>query len=175
MRNVSTAAARRLDVSEREERRQRPARRPLRVVEGDGLDARAREGVDVRFLSRVKVAVVVALAFVLLGAVRVTLCAQTVTLLEGNAATRAQIKDAQALESDLKVQRSVLSSNSRITRIATQNLGMVLATDTLVVNLSDPVDEAKVSTPVEGADEASEVDGEAEQSADEQSSASPLA
>ena len=180
MRNSYGAAARRLDVSERPDHGQQPERRPLRVVEGAGLDARVRTGVDEVFLAHVKLAVLIALAFVVLGAVRVTLCAGTVTILQSNAEARTQIKEAQALEDDLKVQRSVLSSNSRITRIATQNLGMVLASDPLVINLSDPVDEAKVETPVEGAEDDSsssdvQSDDETAQSAGEGTQASPLA
>lgn len=111
---------------EREESYRQP--RPVfDVVEGAGLDAKVRQGVSRDFvagLARLAVAVVF---FVALGALRVGLCAQTLSALTSASELRQEILEAEALEADLKVTRSVLSNSTRIEHIATENYGMVLA------------------------------------------------
>ena len=66
--------------------------------------------------------------FVVLGIALVSLSTATVSLKKENVAMRAEIKTAQSTRANLEVQRSVLADGSRIDRIATQNMGMVLAT-----------------------------------------------
>ena len=50
---------------------------------------------------------------------------------------RSELKEARSLQDDLRVQRSVLSSASRIDRIATQSYGMVLAGDPVKLAAGD--------------------------------------
>lgn len=154
-------AAAQLDTVERR-RAQEKTRPSFGVFDGAGLDSRARAGVSARFVARLKAVVVVACVLVTLGACRVALCSSTVTLLEQNASTRTDIKTAQTLEDDLKVQRSVLSSNSRIVRIATQNYGMVKSTDDETLDVS-PDDSAES----QDASDQSSSDGETTQDATE--------
>ena len=94
-----------------------------------------------------------------LGLVRVVLSSATVSLLEQNTALAEEIETAQALSTDLRIERSVLSSNARISRIATQNYGMVLPSERLTVDL-----DATADATDEGGQAAS--DGEAAQPAD---------
>ena len=79
--------------------------------------------------------------------------AATVTFLSANSTLSAQIDESTNLNDQLRVQRSVLSSNARISRIAAQNYGMVLTADAVTVDL----------TPEE---DAAAADGEAAQTAD---------
>lgn len=144
-----------MEVVEREQLRQEP--RPgarFEVVTGGGLDARARQGVSPAFVARVRAVLLAAALLVLLGVARVTLTSATVALLQENSALTEQISDAQTLGTDLRIERSVLSSNSRITRIATQNYGMVLPTDSVTVDLG--------SAPADGATDGSAADGAAD-------------
>ena len=106
------------------------------VVTGGGLDARARSGVSPTFVARLRVGVLIAAAIIALGIARVCLVSATVSLLSSNSSLTAQIEEATALNDQLRVQRSVLSSNSRISRIATQNYGMVLSADSVTVDLA---------------------------------------
>lgn len=112
---------------------QRPS---FEVVTGGGLDARARAGVSPVFLSRVKAAVATSLFVLGLFACRVALTTATVSTLQSNASIKTEIKNAQSINDDLQVERSVLSSSSRISRIATQNYGMTLSTDREVIDVS---------------------------------------
>ena len=118
-----------LDVVEGRHPRQDRGRAPFEVVEGGGLDARAREGVSRAFVQRLRAFVAVASLFVALGACRVLLTSATVGILQQNVALEEGIDDARALNGDLKIERSVLSSSTRIDRIATQNYGMVDSTN----------------------------------------------
>ena len=49
--------------------------------------------------------------------------------------------EAETLSSNLRIERSVLSSNARISRIATQNYGMVLPSERVTVVFDDPAAE----------------------------------
>ena len=99
----------------------------------------------------------VAALLVGLGLVRVTLTAATVGLLEQNSTLKTQIAEAQTLGSDLSIERSVLSSNARISRIATQNYGMLLPTEHVNVTVGGSDAEAAPE------DAAAPADGEAAQ------------
>ncbi len=146
--------------AEREEaRRSQQARPSFEVVQGGGLDRRVRQGVSEDFLAWVKLAVAVAVLVVSLGIVRVSLTTATVSMLQGNSALESSIEDAQTENQNLKVERSVLSSGSRISRIATQNYGMVLTSSKEVVDVTP---EGQAS---EGADAEATADGDAAQSA----------
>ncbi|MGI6231130.1 MAG: cell division protein FtsL [Tractidigestivibacter sp.] len=106
------------------------------VVPGGGLDARARAGVSQQFLLNIKRFAVCFAVFISLCFGRVYLSTATVTALKNNATLKEQITDVQADNDNLQVERSVLSSSSRINTIATQNYGMVLSTDREVIDLS---------------------------------------
>ena len=125
----------------RRERVSQEPRRSFEVVPGGGLDARARRGVSPQFVARVRAALAVAALVIALGLVRVVLSSATVSLLEQNSALAEEIETAQTLSTDLRIERSVLSSNARISRIATQNYGMVLPSERVTVVFDDPAAE----------------------------------
>lgn len=150
-----------------------PQERPsFEVVSGGGLDARARRGVAPEFLARVKAVVACALVFFALGACRVALTSAAVAALQGNATLKTQITEAKTTNDSLMVERSALSSNARISRIATQNLGMVLSTDTETVTIgaADAASSAAASDEV-----TAQADGDAAQSASEDASVQGVA
>ena len=166
-----------METADRRATRHEEARAPrpsFSVVTGGGLDARARRGVSTAFLMRVKVAVAISMTFIALGACRVALTTASVSLLQGNVTLRSEIKEAKAYNDDLQVEHSVLSSASRIDRIATQNYGMVLSGSCgLVPDLttasngaSTTADEASVPTDSEVSG-TTQTDGEAAQTAKE--------
>lgn len=152
-----------------------PQERPsFEVVSGGGLDARARRGVAPEFLARVKAVVACALVFVALGACRVALTSAAVAALQGNATLKTQITEAKTTNDSLMVERSALSSNARISRIATQNLGMVLSTDTETVTIGAA--DADAASSAAASDEvAAQADGDAAQSASEDASVQGVA
>ena len=94
----------------------------------------------------------------------VALTTATVSQLQQTASLKEDIVSATATNNDLQIERSVLSSSSRIDRIATQNYGMVYPTssDTITVGESADLD-AALSTPVaaDAAEEAADEDPEA--------------
>ena len=137
----------------RRERLERQAAPSFEVVTGGGLDARARAGVSATFVAKVRAVLAVAAVLIVLGMARVGIAAATVSLLSSNSALSSQIEEVSSLNEQLRVQRSVLSSNARITRIATQNYGMVLTGDAVTVDLGST-------------DEAQSADGEAAQTGD---------
>lgn len=148
-----------LDAVERRRPQQVPSR-SFDVVEGEGLDARAREGVGPQFLARAKAISAAVCLVVALGMCRVALSAATVSTLQASSQITSDIKAAQTLEDDLKVERSVLSSSSRITRIATQNYGMVYAGVGEAMTLSTD------SSDADGATEATDANGTAPEASD---------
>lgn len=151
-----------MDVAERRrERLEQRAAPSFEVVTGGGLDARARAGVSPTFVARLRVALVAFAVLVAVGMVRVGISAATVTFLSANSTLSAQIDESTNLNDQLRVQRSVLSSNARISRIAAQNYGMVLTADSVTVDRA----------PEEGAAAA---DGEAAQTADAAAAESPV-
>lgn len=170
------------EATEREvERQERAARPSFEVVTGGGLDARARQGVSPTFLARVKVVLAAAAVFVVLGAARVSLTVATVSVLQGSSELKTEISEAQTLGEELSVERSVLSSNSRISRIATQSYGMVPASAYAAVDASVP-DESEAEAAADDAAEAEAteavsgqaVDGDAAELADQAGVDAPL-
>ena len=157
---------------EREQRQQQP-RPSFEVVSGGGLDARVRAGVSPVFVARVRAVVAVAAVLIVLGMARVSLSAATVTLLQSNSDLSAQISDTQTANEELMIERSVLSSNARITRIATQNYGMALPSGVVTLDLTEETAEGEAAT----ADEAAEApaDGEAAQTGAEASEQADVA
>ena len=111
--------------------------RSFETIEGAGLDARERAGVSRQVLSTLKVLAAVAAVFMVLSAARVGVFTYAATILSQNSTMRSELKEARSLQDDLRVQRSVLSSASRIDRIATQSYGMVLAGDPVKLAIGD--------------------------------------
>lgn len=111
--------------------------RSFETIEGAGLDARERAGVSRQVLSTLKVLAAVAVVFMVLSAARVGVFTYAATILSQNSTMRSELKEARSLQDDLRVQRSVLSSASRIDRIATQSYGMVLAGDPVKLAVGD--------------------------------------
>ena len=141
-----------MEFAERGAALEREAARPsFEVVPGGGLDARARRGVSAQFLANAKTILKVAAVVLIVGMVRVALTTATVSTLKANSSLRSAVEDAQNLNDDLKIERAVLSSNSRISRIATQNYGMALSSDAVSVDLSA---DAATSQGTEAQDEA---------------------
>ncbi len=143
----------------------------LEVIEGGGLDAQARRAVSPGFVRIVRRAMLAFALIAVLGAVRVAMTTQTVVLLNNNLALRSDIAAAEQVNSDLKIERSVLSSSTRITRIATQNYGMVYAQNRDRIALPAMVmpgvmdEDAQVDgEDAPSDDEATPVEGEAEPS-----------
>lgn len=127
--------------------------RSFETIEGAGLDARERAGVSRQVLSTLKVLAVVAAVFMVLSAARVGVFTYAATILSQNSTMRSELKEARSLQDDLRVQRSVLSSASRIDRIATQSYGMVLAGDSVKLAVGDA--EAAASAEAEAENSAS--------------------
>ena len=111
----------------RDARRQGYAGPTLEVVEGAGLDAQARRGVSAGFRAKVRLAAVAFATLMVLGFARVSLYTATLGTLQVNESMRTQIRSARSTENDLKVTTAMLSSDSRIARIASQNYGMTLS------------------------------------------------
>ena len=111
--------------------------RSFETIEGAGLDARERAGVSKQVLSTLKVLAAIAAVFMVLSAARVGVFTYAATILSQNSTMRSELKEARSLQDDLRVQRSVLSSASRIDRIATQSYGMVLAGDPVKLAVGD--------------------------------------
>ncbi len=128
------------------------------VVDGGGLDARARRAVSSQFLSVVARVMAVAFVVMALGICRIALSTMTVSNLRANESLRTQISEARQTGDTLRAERAVVSSTSRVTRIATQNMGMVKASS-LVAATPAPSSEdpqASASMSADGAYTANE-------------------
>lgn len=123
--------------------------RSFETIEGAGLDARERAGVSRQVLSTLKVLAAIAAVFMVLSAARVGVFTYAATILSQNSTMRSELKEARSLQDDLRVQRSVLSSASRIDRIATQSYGMVLAGDPVKLAIGDAEAAAAAEAEVE--------------------------
>ncbi|MDO5044599.1 MAG: hypothetical protein Q4E22_04810 [Coriobacteriia bacterium] len=103
------------------------SRPQLRVIEGNGNDAKVRKAHSINSLGVLKVLCIVAIFIFSIGAARIAFSAQTVSVLLNNNNLKAEIKLAQARGDDLQVQQSIFANPDRIERIAADNLGMVAA------------------------------------------------
>ncbi len=113
-----------------------PVRRSLTVVEGECLGSRSRRNpAPVSFsLPVVVVAAIVLIAFV--GAIRVTVTAATVQCLTDINVAERTVAAERVTRTELQMERSALSSADRIQQIATENYGMVYASEVDTVTLS---------------------------------------
>jgi cell division protein FtsL len=140
-----------LDTQSVETEQTRTGRRSFNVVEGEGLDARARQGVSRQTFNLARTALIVTLAIFVVSVIRVGITAATVSALDANAEIKTEVSAAQDLGNQLRIESSVLSNTNRITRIATQNYDMVYAGagEKLVVS-SSSANDGDVSQPVDG-------------------------
>lgn len=120
----------------------REQRTSFEVVEGAGLDHLERRGVSPQFIANLKLAAAVCVALVVLCVARIGVYSMAVGTLASNESMRSELKQTVALEDDLRIQRSVLSSTQRIDRIATQSYGMVAANGAEKLSVSDSADTA---------------------------------
>lgn len=124
----------------------REQRTSFEVVEGAGLDHLERRGVSPQFIANLKLAAAVCVALVVLCVARIGVYSMAVGTLASNESMRSELKQTVALEDDLRIQRSVLSSTQRIDRIATQSYGMVAANGVEKLSVSDSADTASEGT-----------------------------
>ena len=155
-----------LDVAERT-RPQRSTRPSLEVVEGRGLDAQARSGVSPKTVARLKAFAVVLFAVVALAVCRVGLYAASAGVLSETTTMRSELKEAKATQDDLRVERSVLSSTSRISRIA-KSYGMVAEGSAEQMDAS-AADEAAAAAAGESADAAQDASADSDSAAQDAS------
>ena len=155
-----------IDFAEGGEALEQAARPSFQVLPGGGLDARARKGVSAQFIANVRTVVVLAAVLIAIGLVRVAISSATVVALSNNSTLRSEVSDAKNLNDDLKIERAVLSSNSRIARIATQNYGMVLSSDAMTVEVGEAAEAEQAA-----AEEAQAAAEQAQQAADESAAA----
>lgn len=118
------------DLSWQEEARREARGTDLRVYPGRGLDHAARQGVSREFLARAAMVAAAIVFLFVVGWIRVAVTTSAVSILKDNITLTTNIHDAKSLCDDLSAERSLLSSADRITRIATQNYGMVYAPGT---------------------------------------------
>lgn len=130
-----------------EQQQVRPA---FDVIEGGGADARVRRGISEGFLFRVVITLVAVSAFVLAGVARVSLTTLTVSELSENGTLESQIAEFESTNSDMRIECSILSSSSRINKIASQNYGMVLATEHEILAFSTDLAAGEEVTEVTG-------------------------
>lgn len=153
---------------------QRAARTSFEVVEGSGLDHLERRGVSSQFVANLKLAAIICAALVVLCVARIGVYSMAVGTLASNETMRTELKQTRALEDDLRIQRSVLSSSQRIDRIATQSYGMVLAggaeklsvADASVADDATAADDATDATDAQATDKATDA-AQAQKSSDE--------
>lgn len=152
----------------------RPMRQPeshpaFEVVTGGGLDSRVRAGVSSEFLARVKAVVAGAVIIFVLGTLRVALTSLTVAQLSSNAQVREEIMSFETTNDNLRVERSLMASATRIDRIATQNYGMIAPAsfDVIIIEPEAEAEEAEAATDeaVEGETSAEDEAFDAEQQA----------
>lgn len=164
--------ATRLDVY-RGESLQQQRQATLRTVAGEGADARARAGVTSEFLAKYKAFLVVVAIVGALCVARVGTFALAAGIMADNATMRTQIEESTTLANQLRIQRSVLSSTSRIDRIATQTYGMVAADSAEQMTAGAASAAAEQQAAEQAADEVA--DTTSEQASDEAADAASFA
>ena len=107
------------------------------MVPGGGLDAHARRGVSTQFVSAVMTVVLAFALIFTIGVGRVVLSTMTVSKLQANNETRTALRQMTAENDNLRISRSLLSSNTRIEKIATQRYGMKLSENRAVLNVNN--------------------------------------
>ena len=135
-----------------------PVRRPLSVHEGGHRDARSRQQATSHVAAIARVAVTLAVVFAVLGAVRVALTVATVSCLKDISTAEGVVAAERVTRTELQVERSALSSADRIQQIATENYGMVYASEVDTINIEQ--DEGQLAS-ADAAQSAEETDATA--------------
>ena len=130
--------------------------RGLSVHEGGTSVARPHVDPMADLFTLVKAVIVLTAMLFVLGGARVALTAQTVSVLKEVSVAEATLDSAYDTRTELRVERSALSSADRIQRIATENYGMVYASEveTLVLPQASETsaDDAQSGTAAGGVD-----------------------
>lgn len=113
------------------------------VVRGGGLDTEAKRSVSRVFVNKVMLTVALVSFVCILGAIRVALSVATVSTLSQNNVTKSEIATLQDTQDQLRVTHSILSAETRISRIASQNYGMVYQANREVIDVSAPKAQAE--------------------------------
>ena len=113
-----------------------PARNSYFVYEGDGRDARTRNDASSALATLLKVVLTLGIVYVALGFARVALTVETVSLMRDIKVAESTVARERDTKTELSVERSALTNTDRIQRIATENYGMVFATDVDVISVS---------------------------------------
>jgi cell division protein FtsL len=103
--------------------------RGLSVHEGGATSARPHVDPMADLFMVAKAVIVLTVMLFVLGGARVALTAQTVSVLKEVSVAEATLDGAYDTRTELRVERSALSSADRIQRIATENYGMVYASE----------------------------------------------
>ena len=103
--------------------------RGLSVHEGGASVVRPHVDPMADLFALVKAVIVLTAMLFVLGGARVALTAQTVSVLKEVSVAEATLDSAYDTRTELRVERSALSSADRIQRIATENYGMVYASE----------------------------------------------
>ena len=119
-----------------------PVGRSLSVHEGGRADARRRAESASVVAPVVRLVIALVVTFVLVGVARVAITSATVSSLKQVAAAESSVREERVMRTELQMERSVLASADRIQRIATENYGMVYATEVDTVVLSQREDVA---------------------------------
>lgn len=126
------APAYRLDYSERAPRRSKP---DVRVVRGRGVHATP---LDPKYFVAAKAVLAIALAFALIGCLRVAFTAATVTSTMAQDTLSSQISEVRSANNGLEVKQTSLSDTNYVKKQA-EALGMGEAAETTVVILPEDV------------------------------------
>ena len=121
-----------------------PRRRQLSVYDG-GRDRfrNQRTRTAAAPQSLIAAVAVLVITFAVLGAIRVAITTATVTCLRQLETAETHVAAEYDTRTELQVERSALASADRIQRIATDNYGMVYATEVDSVVLPQEVEEAE--------------------------------
>lgn len=160
MMNYNGTEAPRLDYAENAWEYDVVDRSYFDVVEGGGVAVRTRQEATADYAVTITLMALAIVTFFFLGAMRVTLTSATVSQLQTNLDTQNAIEQACKANSALRIERSVLCNTARITRIATENYGMVrvASQDSLMLYTPEQIEQMKAD-----AISAAEAEGNASQ------------
>lgn len=130
--------------------------RGLSVHEGGAAGTRSHADPMADVFALAKAAIVLTAMLFVLGGARVALTAQTVSVLKEVSVAEATLDSAFDTRTELRVERSALSSADRIQRIATENYGMVYASEVETISL--PQDGGTSADDAQSAEVASDAD-----------------
>jgi cell division protein FtsL len=101
-----------------------------------GRDSRAAGMSRDTIMQRAKAAIAAVAVVMALGFLAVFLTSNTVAILQANSQMSSEIQELTDLNSELRIECSLLSRSERIAQIATQNLGMMYASEAQPLSLN---------------------------------------